>query len=425
MRIPTDSRQTLPESDRLFAVSDPGAGMGPRRRHLRRVLAAGIVALVLTSACSAGSSDGGESPTDEQSSAIALNEIQVLGTHNSYHVQPREEIFTALEMLSAELAASIEYSHAPLDEQLTDYGIRQFELDVFADPQGGKYASRAANPVVGLPAQSDEPALDEPGFKVLHTQDFDYETTCLTLVACLEIIHGWSEDHPDHVPVMVMIEGKEETIEEAAAGETDLEIPDLGFAEPLKLTPGLFDDLDDEIRSVFPDEQLITPDDVRAGHATLEEAVLEDGWPSLTEARGKLMFALVNTGGTREVYLEGHEALAGRVMFTSSEPGRPDAAFVRADDPIEGQDEIQELVRDGYLVRTRADVPTEDARSGDTTRRDAALTSGAQFVSTDYPVPDPDFESGYVVTLPDATPARCNPINAPSDCTPELIAEES
>lgn len=400
--------------------------MGPGRRALRRVVAAGLVVLAATSCSSSDSSDsGGEPSPTEPRPTIDLNEIQVLGTHNSYHLQPPEEIFAALEMLSDELAASIEYSHEPLDEQLTDLDIRQFELDVFADPQGGKYASRAANPVVGLPAESGESALDEPGFKVLHTQDFDYATTCLTLVACLEIIRGWSDRHPDHVPVMVMIEAKEQSIEEAAAGETDLEIPDLGFAEPLELTPGLFDDLDDEIRSVFPPEQLITPDDVRGERATLEEAVLEEGWPTLSEARGKLMFALVNTGDTREVYLEGHEALAGRVMFTSSEPGRPDAAFVRVDDPLAGQEEIRALVRQGHLVRTRADVPTEDARTGDTTRRDAALASGAQFVSTDYPVPDPDFASGYVVTLPDADPARCNPVNAPPDCSSEAIAEEA
>ena len=50
--------------------------------------------------------------------------------------------------------------------------------------------------------------------------------------------------------------------------------------------------------------------------------------------------------------------------------------------------------------------------------RDAAIASGAQFVSTDYPVPDPDFGTGYMVAIPDGMPARCNPISAP----PELHA---
>jgi hypothetical protein len=62
--------------------------------------------------------------------------------------------------------------------------------------------------------------------------------------------------------------------------------------------------------------------------------------------------------------------------------------------------EPAELARAGYLVlHARADVPTVQARSGDTAQRDAALASGAQFVRTDYPEPSP-FGSGYVVELP-------------------------
>jgi len=65
-------------------------------------------------------------------------------------------------------------------------------------------------------------------------------------------------------------------------------------------------------------------------------------------------------------------------------------------------------------VRTRADADTEEARSGDTTRRDAALASGAHFVSTDYPVPDPRF-TDYRVGIPGEGVARCNPVN-PGEC---------
>jgi hypothetical protein len=63
-----------------------------------------------------------------------------------------------------------------------------------------------------------------------------------------------------------------------------------------------------------------------------------------------------------------------------------------------------------------ADADTLEARFGMTTRRDAALASGAQFVSTDYPVPNPDFGTGYFVEIPDGAPARCNPVNAPAGC---------
>jgi hypothetical protein len=56
-----------------------------------------------------------------------------------------------------------------------------------------------------------------------------------------------------------------------------------------------------------------------------------------------------------------------------------------------------------------------DARANDTERRDAALASGAQYVSTDYPEPDLAF-SEYQVMLPDGAPGRCNPVNAPPGC---------
>ena len=62
--------------------------------------------------------------------------------------------------------------------------------------------------------------------------------------------------------------------------------------------------------------------------------------------------------------------------------------------------DIPDLVAAGYVVRTRADADTVEARSGDTGPRDAAIASGAQWVSTDYPVENPDFGTGYVVADP-------------------------
>jgi hypothetical protein len=113
-------------------------------------------------------------------------------------------------------------------------------------------------------------------------------------------------------------------------------------------------------------------------------------------------------------------SLEGRVLFTNSFPGEDDAAFVKLNDPIGDAELIPELVRAGYLVRTRADADTVQARTGDTTRRDAAIASGAQFVSSDYPVPDPRF-GDYFVAIPGGMPGRCNPINAPPGCRSEAL----
>ncbi|MDX1735380.1 MAG: Ca2+-dependent phosphoinositide-specific phospholipase C, partial [Halioglobus sp.] len=136
-------------------------------------------------------------------------------------------------------------------------------------------------------------------------------------------------------------------------------------------------------------------------------------------ARGRILFALDNGGAKRDLYIEGHPSLTGRVLFTDSPAGTPEAAFMKKNDPRPDPEGIAELVRQGYMVRTRADADTEEARSGDTMRRDTALATGAQFISTDYPVPDPAF-TDYRVTLPGGGIARCNPVN-PGACTGDLL----
>ncbi len=174
------------------------------------------------------------------------------------------------------------------------------------------------------------------------------------------------------------------------------------------------DELDEEIRDVFGEDlqNVITPDVVRGERETLEEAVLEDGWPTLGESRGKVLFALDNGGEVRDLYLEDHPSLEGRILFTDSEPGSPEAGFLKMNTPT---NEIESRVMEGYLVRTRSDTETEEARTGETARRDSALASGAQFISTDYYRPDPRYEesddwTGYSVQLPRSVVARINPV---------------
>jgi Phosphoinositide phospholipase C, Ca2+-dependent len=334
---------------------------------------------------------------------VALNQVQVLGTHNSYHIQPVPILINAYLQFDPN-AYQLEYTHRPLPEQL-ELGIRQFELDVFADPQGGLYSEPFGLKLREGDVNARLPGLDAPGLKVLHIQDLDWEVRCPTLIACLGEIEAWSDAHPGHLPIFVLIEVKDDPISDPLG---------FGFVRPLPFDAEAFDTLDDEIRSVVPAERLITPDDVRGRFSTLEEAVLARGWPKLGEARGKLLFGLDNEG-KRDVYRDGRPSLEGRVLFTNAVPGDADAAFVKVNEVFGNQDLIRELVARGYLVRTRADADTIEARTDDTTRRDAALASGAQYVSTDYPEPDP-FDGQYVVELPDGPPGRCNPVNAPAGC---------
>jgi hypothetical protein len=410
----------------------------PRRRprFAASLLVASLAtAMVLAVACSddespGGSDESGSSTSSSTASTTAaalpgddlrMNEIQVLGSHNSYHQAAQPEVADALANLMPGLWKTIDYSHAPIPEQLDQHGIRQFELDVFPDPEGGLYATPAALELLGLPAP-DDPALSEPGFKVQHVADIDFGSSCVTLVKCLEQIQQWSQANPDHLPIMVMLETKGDDLR-AGAGELGVDLDSLGveFVTPPEITAELFDDLEAEVTSVFPEDQIITPDDVRGDHETLEEAVLSDGWPTLGESRGKVMFSLVDTGAGRDIYTEESPNLAGQLFFTSSEAGRPDAAFIRVDDSLKDGDLLQELAEDGYLIRTRTDEPGVHGPNGDTTLRDSALAGGGNYLSTDYYIPHAT--TGYVVELPGGAVARCNPVSAPAKCNDADISE--
>jgi hypothetical protein len=339
---------------------------------------------------------------------VAFNEIQVLGTHNSYHIAPQPALLSLLVAFDSAFSA-FDYTHIPLDEQFSTEGIRQIELDVFADPTGGLYNLRRGLILIGQPADSGLPEMVQPGFKVLHVQDVDFQTTCTTFVGCLRTIKTWSDTHKGHLPITVLIEAKDDVIPDPV---------NLGFTIPIPIGTAEFDALDAEIRSVFPKKNLLVPDDLRHGRPTLEEAILTIGWPRLGSVRDKVIFLLDNAA-KRDAYIAGHPSLEGRVLFTNASPGDPDAAFVEINDSSDPS--LPGVVSAGYLVRTRADADTVEARVNDTGPRDAALASGAQFVSTDYPVPNPAFGTGYFVAIPGGMPARCNPVNAPPGCRADSL----
>lgn len=340
--------------------------------------------------------------------AVKLNDIQVIGTHNSYHAGLAPSEAKLMQERNPQVYQALEYRHAPLDQQL-DAGVRQIELDIFADSAGGRYAHPKGPEAVAAENLPKDPEFDPdglmnaPGFKVMHLQDFDYRSTCQQLIGCLKLVLAWSHSHPKHLPIFILLETK----------QSDLP-PQYHATIPEKFTPATFDALDAEIRSVFPAGETITPDQVRGRRATLEEAVLHHEWPALNAARGKVIF-LMDQRPVGPVYLEGHPSLRNRIIFTNAEPGQPDCAFTEENDG--SRETIAALVRKGYLVRTRTDADTKQARSNDTTRRELALASGAQLLSTDYPASEPSQWTGYSVSLPGGAAARCNPVAAPPSCS--------
>jgi hypothetical protein len=349
-----------------------------------------------------------QSQNSSDGNVLKLNQIQVIGTHNSYHagIAPSEsKLWQAKE---PEAYKGLDYQHQPLSQQF-DSGVRQIELDIYADSKGGRYARPSGPKTVEaahLPADVEFDSnhlMNMPGFKVMHVQDVDYRSTCQPFTGCLQQVRTWSLAHPGHIPIFILVETKQ--------GHPD---PNSHLTEPEPFTSATFDALDAEVRSVFASSELITPDDVRGSYDTLNEAVLAENWPTLASARGKVIF-LLDQHNVGPVYLAGHPSLRGRVFFTNADPGQPDAAFIERNDGPAA--DITALVRKGYLIRARTDADTKQARANDTTTRDAMLASGAQLLSTDYPANEPArWEGHYVVKLPNDAETRCNPVNTTSTC---------
>ena len=333
---------------------------------------------------------------------LRMNDILTMGTHNSYKQAISPPIMALIKAAAPKAAESLDYQHPPLTVQLDD-GDRALELDLAYDPQGGRFAHPAGMKLTGQPVPDDYvAAMSKPGVKVMHVQDIDFRSSCPAFVDCLKTIRAWSLAHPRHTPILVTMNTNDEKTH----------VP--GGVDELPFDEKAYDAVDAEIASVFPRSELITPDLVRGRYPTLREAVLKHGWPSLGAARGKILFAVDEEAPHIAAYRGKRRSLEGRLMFVNTDEASPAAGYITLNETADIH-RIMTDVKAGFIVRTRADADTVEARSNDTHRRDAALASGAQYVSTDYRHPETRF-SGYQARLPGGAITVCNPIRAPERC---------
>lgn len=325
---------------------------------------------------------------EESLEGVKINEYQVIGSHNSYRKTTQAEIVTFMNA-SAELLppgfnpSHWDYDQETIETQLNDYGVRSFELDVYRDPEGGLFYNRLGNAFAQLDVSSGEEELLEPGLKLLHFPDFDYHTHHLTFIDALKTIKAWSDNHSNHVPITILVEAKEDSPAAMLEG--------YGLTATFPFQDNSVEEIENEISEVFSLNrgQLLTPDFVRGASNSLREAVTTKGWPKLSETRGKIMFVLMALDHTVNDYTRDYPSLEDRNMFVFTDSENPAAAFIKIDDPVSHFDEISSLIDQGFMVRTRSDADTNEARNGDYSRRNAAFDSGAQIISTDYYRPDP------------------------------------
>jgi len=319
----------------------------------------------------------------QETNHLRLNDVRVLASHNSYKKNPDPKVLKFLSKVKNKIGEEnnpiqLEYGHELLTTQLNDFMIRGFEFDIYYDSKGRKFEKRKINSFIfGMKKKSNADGLKTPGFKVLHIADIDYETNYHTLEVALEELQSWSERNPMHCPIFINIEIK-------ATSPADLSpfLRFLGFKRATKFTASTFNLLDSLVTTIFAPDQLYTPIQMKKNYSSIRERINKEGWPLLSDSRGKVFIIL--EGDNIDLYDNKGE----RPLFVYGDQADVNTLFLLRNDPIDNEIQINKLT-DEYIVRTRTDAGTLEARANNHERFNAALNSNAQILSTDYYKADP------------------------------------
>ena len=284
---------------------------------------------------------------DSCSDQVPFNQVQVRGSHNSYHKAPK-----------IPLSSKWKYTHPPLGYQLGQHGLQHFELDLYWD--GG-----------------------DQQFDVYHVPVVDDRTTCSSFQDCLADMARWTRQNPNHYPIVVQLEIK---------SQSDSTDTNHHWARAL----------DAEIRNQISDSALMTPDQLVTPGKTLRETILTDGWPIYRDLRGKIFFILLADTNLTSAYTEGPFYGRNKAMFPYGDGETHYSAFIKYDDPIRQYSQIQRRARQGFMIRSRADADLDY----DLHRQEKALSSGAHFLASDYFRP----HDRKWFRFEEKTAWRCNPL---------------
>lgn len=330
-----------------------------------------FAALLLLAACgeaddstrAAGSGEDSALPSYPLDDTLRINEVAMRCTHNSYHIQ--RPIL---------LDDSHNYTHAPLDIQLGEQGIRAFELDIHA---------------------GDE-------FPVFHIPLADNLSTCPNLGTCLGTIATWSRANPDHSLIVVWIEMKDEL-------DGVLRIRD-------------YEALDAVIRTSLG-ELLYAPDDLQAEFASPRARLDEAGWPTLGETRGRVALVMLDTDEPHASgYTRGFTSTAGRAMFARVDEAfydAPWAVFAKVNNPEDDAAIAAAHAADLMIASNVADAGSDDA--GNAAGLAAGIRNGSHMLCDDFPMPAEG--RSYYLRLPGGSPSICNAVTASEACTAAAIED--
>ncbi|MBP3446420.1 MAG: hypothetical protein J6K64_03995 [Clostridia bacterium] len=280
---------------------------------------------------------------------VKLNEIAVMGTHNSYQLLgtlPKQGLMKTLQIISFGLVENKAVFEMDTFTEQLEQGIRNLEIDIeTVDDEG------------------------DVSFIVTHKAIIDNVSSAYNLAKGLEEIAMWSDNNPGHLPVYLLIEPKDD-------------VPSINNMKNFSLEYAL--ELDKVLRQVLGD-RLLTPQQVMGGYESFEEMRKADGWPALKQAAGKII-VLLHTCDVTQEYIDTDTSIKTQAMFPMllfGDIDKPYASFILDNDPVIASENNKKTVDENNLmVRTRADNYPDFSDE----RYKSADNCGSHIITTDYPL---------------------------------------
>jgi len=290
---------------------------------------------------------------DINDESIKLNHIQMLASHNSYKGMSSSigRFFVGLGD-SFDEARALKYAYRNLTEQL-NRGVRSMEFDV---------------------------RKRKSSFVLTHVPLVDNSSVAPDFAMALEELSLYSDHNPDHLPIIILMEIKEDWMILDHALQT--------------MDQDVLIELNALIKTKVGDH-LFSPSDMIEDGLTLKDTIQTMGWPSVKSLRGKIMFVL-HPNNKNDMYEAIDPTLKSLPMFIGSYPDDLDhdyASFIIHNDVNVAS--IQSLVQQNYIVRTRID----ESLMFDQERLIHAIESGAQILSSDFTSGRKDIKTQDIITI--------------------------
>jgi hypothetical protein len=292
---------------------------------------------------------------DLNDTSIKLNDIQMLATHNSYKKKGSEigKFFVGLGD-SFDEARALKYGYKNLTDQF-ESGVRSMEFDL---------------------------RLRKTQFVLTHVPLVDNSSVAPDFSQALDEIYLFSSNHPNHIPIIILMEIKDDWMILDHALQT-IESEDLENLNTL---------INDKLG-----DHLFKPSEMMESEKTLKETIQTTGWPSVNSLLGKVIFVL-HPGNFTTKYYELDQTLETQPMFIgtySNGVNQDDASFIVNNNP--SISEIASLVESNFIVRTRIDsslIFNQDDFEN-------AILSGAQILTSDFLIGRSDIKASDIIYLPD------------------------